>query len=88
MPQGGERIAVFQAPVTLSDVDDCLDATNEMLSKDKGEYFASQGVNFINVVRYYNKVQMLERCYNTTESKRWYDSITNFVIYILVIMVI
>ena len=91
--QAGERIAVFQTPnyprpVTLRDVDDCLDATNEMFSKDKGDYFASQGVNFINVVRYYNKVKMLERCFNTTENKLWYNYIINFVIYVVTILVI
>eukprot|EP00798_Chlamydomonas_sp_ICE-L_P032739 gene32739-33880_t len=65
--QGQDR-AVFQAlpqlDITLYDIQDCFEATRDLRPSDRRDYFVSHGIDYDNVLNYYDSVKTLEHTFD------------------------
>jgi len=62
-----QQATVFQVKppickVTYRDVSDALEVSRKMSIRDKRDYFYSNGIDYDNVVKYWDHVNYMERC--------------------------
>lgn len=68
---GCDMLPIFQASrdirVSIHDIEDLKEATSSMKLDDKLDYFESNGVNYKNVVKYYDYVMKLNKLLESSE---------------------
>lgn len=62
-----QKATVFQVKppickVTYRDISDALEVSRKMSTRDKRDYFYSNGIDYDNVEKYWDHVNYIERC--------------------------